>query len=188
MRTLFLLGILGALIIIATKKDNQTAMEAAMEMGQQAKSLVEEYDKAKVMNKALEKVEEQRKTFTKKVDPFINKTKEAITKASENLPRRLPEPEPRMKAKKVEPPVAPIREVKENPPADMSDWTMPQPRQLAMPDIPAMPKASVEKLDLETKTTVKVASVEPAAIDIGRSYDLVKGYYENASRLLEEIK
>ena len=36
MRTLFLLGILGALIVIATKDDNQTAMEAALEMGQKA--------------------------------------------------------------------------------------------------------------------------------------------------------
>ena len=65
---------------------------------------------------------------------------------------------------------------------------MPKPSQVAIPDIPAMPKASVEKHDLGAETTIKVANIQQPAIDVGQSYDLVKGYYENASRLLEEIK
>jgi hypothetical protein len=188
MRTLFLLGILGALIVIATKDDNQTAMEAALEMGQKAKSIVAEYDNAKAVNTVMEKVEETRNTASKKVDPFISQAKEAIAKSKINSPLEAPKPETNKATEKTTPPVTLKPAVKKETPSETPDWVMPKSRKLAIPEIPAMPKSPVEELDLGTNVAVKVAKAEPVAIDVGRSYDLVKGYYENASRLLEEIK
>jgi hypothetical protein len=188
MRTLFLLGILGALIVIATKDDNQTAMEAAVEISQKAQKIVAEYDKEKVVNSVLEKVEETSQSASKKVDPFIRQAKEAIAKSKKSSPIGEPKPESYKAAEKIGPPVAPKPVVKKRMPPEKLDWTMPKPRKLAIPEIPAMPKAPVEELDLGTDVAVKVAKVEPVSINVGQSYDLVKGYYENASRLLEEIK
>lgn len=188
MRTLFLLAILGALIVIATKDDNQTAMEAAVEISQKAQKIVAEYDKEKVVNSVLEKVDEASKTASKNVDPFIRQAKEAIAKSKNSTPRKKPKPENYKAAEKVAPPVAQKSAIKKIMPPEESDWTMPKSRKLALPEIPAMPKASVEQHDLGTDVDVKIAKVEPSAVDVSRSYDLVKGYYENASRLLEEIK
>lgn len=180
MRTLFLLGILGALIVIATKENNQTAMEAAMEIGLKAQNLVTEHDKAKAVNTIQEKVEETRKTATKKVDPFIRQAKEAIAKSQKGTPRKMP--------KKVTPQISLKSAVEEKTPPEKPEWIMPKPRELAMPDIPAMPKSIVEKVELGASSPLELANADPAPVDVGRSYDLVKGYYENASRLLEEIK
>ena len=180
MRTLFLLGILGALIVIATKDNNQTAMEAAVEIGQKAQKIVSEYDN--------EKVEETSQTASKKVDPFIRQAKEAIANSKKSSPPEELKPENYKIAEKLVSPVAPKPVVKKIWPPEKPDWTMPKPRKLAIPEIPAMPKAPVEKLNLGTDVAVKVAKVEPTPINVGQSYDLVKGYYENASRLLEEIK
>ena len=85
MRTLFLLGILGALIVIATKDNNQTAMEAAVEIGQKAQKIVSEYDN--------EKVEETSQTASKKVDPFIRQAKEAIANSKKSSPPEELKPE-----------------------------------------------------------------------------------------------
>ena len=179
MRTLFLLAILGALIVIANKRDDQTAMEAVMEMGQKAESLAGEYDKAKTVNRAFEKVDETAKEVSEKVDPFIKKTKEAIAKAGESLPRNEP---------KTDPAFTDTEATNEEISPKTPNWVMPESTQTAMPDISAMPKASVEKLDLNTEEPVHVANADTPAIDVERTYDKVKGYYENASRLLEEIK
>jgi hypothetical protein len=188
MKTLFLLGILGALIVIATKDNNQTAMEAAMEIGQKAQSIVSEYDRAKIVNTVRKKVKETSNTASKKVDPFIRQAKEAIAKSKKDSPRKMSEPENYTITEKITPP-APIKQaVKKITPPEEPDWTMPKPRKLAIPEIPAMPKAAVEELALGTNVAVRVAKVEPTSINVGHSYDLVKGYYENASRLLEEIK
>jgi hypothetical protein len=188
MRTLFLLGILGALVVIATKKDNQTAMEAAMEIGQKAKAVVSEYDKAKIINAVSETVKDVKKAAKKEAMPFIQRTNEAIAKSEKSLAQDVPEPKTYISPEKVVPPVALKPIAKKKTLSEEPEWTMQQPGKLAIPDILAMPKASVEKLEIGADVVVKVAKVEPAAIDVGRSYDMVKGYYENASRLLEEIK
>lgn len=193
MRTLFLLGILGTLIVIATKKDNQTAMEAAMELGQKAQSIVNEYDKERVVNSVLKRVKETSKTTDDQEDPFNLQITEVIAGSKDISPLKVQEPETNKVAERVTPPVALKLAVKEKTPIEKTpiektQWTMPKPRKQVMPEIPALPKTPVEELDLATDVVVEVAKVKPTAIDVGRSYDLVKGYYENASRLLEEIK
>jgi len=188
MRTIFLLGILISLTVIATKRDDQTAMDAAMEFGQKARSLVADYDRTGHVNKALATVEETSKTVGKGLDPFVRQAKEALTKSNQPLPRKTPEPKIIEQAEKTLPPVAskPVAVKKASP--KNPEWIMPKARELAMPDIPALPKAPVEELSLEPEPAVQIAKAEPAVIDVGRSYSMVKGYYENASRLLEEIK
>ena len=188
MRTLFLLGILVSLIAIATKDDNQTAMDAAMEMGQKAKNLVSKYDKTSAASAIQDKVEETRETTNKKVDPFIHQAKEAIAKSKKGTPRYIAEPGVNKSIQKTTLPVSIKPVAKENTPSEKPDWIMPKARELAMPEISAMPKAPVEEFDLGTEITVEATKTKPVATDADRSFDLVRGYYENASRLLEEIK
>jgi hypothetical protein len=183
MRTLFLLGILGALVVIATKKNDQTAMEAAVEMGKKAQNYVTELEGAKTANKASEIL----KDLDKK-DSFIRRTKEVLAKTKEKGHLRTggaaSDKKTKSDSKTIE--VKPI--VKSQPTPEKPDWKMPKPPEMALPDIPAMPKASVETVSLGTGSPLQLANAERAPVDVGRSYDLVKGYYENASRLLEEIK
>ena len=188
MRTIFLLCILGALIVIATKRNDQTTIEAAMEIGHKAQSLVTEYDRAKEPRRAPRAVENLRIPDTKNNEPFIRQTMEALAKAEETLSRKVKKPETIEKSDQASNLAAPSLDGNSKAPTENLEWTMPKASQVAIPDIPAMPKASVEKLDLGAESTIKVANIQQPAIDVGQSYDLVKGYYENASRLLEEIK
>jgi hypothetical protein len=188
MRTIFLLGILGALIVIATKRNDQTTIEAAMEIGQKAQSLVTEYNRETEPNRVPSSVENLRIPAAKDNDPFIRQTKEALTKVRKTLSRKVEKPDIIGKSDQASNPAAPSLEGDSKSLRQNSGWTAPKPSQVAIPDIPAMPKASVEKLDLGAESTIKVANIQQPAIDVGQSYDLVKGYYENASRLLEEIK
>ena len=188
MRTIFLLCILGALIVIATKRNDQTTIEAAMEIGQKAQNLVTEYDKAKEPSRAPRAVENLQVSDSNNNDPFIRQTKETLTKARDTLSRKVEKPEANEKSEQTSKFVAPSLDRDSKALTENSGWTVPKPSQVAIPDITAMPKASVEKIDLGVEPTIKVANIQQPAIDVGQSYDLVKGYYENASRLLEEIK
>ncbi len=188
MRTIFLLCILGALIVIATKRNDQTTIEAAMEIGQKAQNLVTEYDKAKEPSRAPRAVENLQVPDSNNNDPFIRQTKEALTKARDTLSRKVKKPETIEKSEQASNLAAPSLDGDSKALTENSGWTAPKPSQVAIPDIPAMPKASVEKHDLGAEPAINVANIQQPAIDVGQSYDLVKGYYENASRLLEEIK
>ena len=188
MRTIFLLCILGALIVIATKRNDQTTIEAAMEIGQKAQNLVTEYNRETEPNRVPSSVENLRIPAGKDNDPFIRQTKEALTKARKTLLKKVKKPDTIEKSEQASNIAAPSLDVDSKALTEDSGWAVPKPSQVAIPDIPAMPKASVEKLDLGAEMTIKVANIQQPAIDVGQSYDLVKGYYENASRLLEEIK
>jgi hypothetical protein len=183
MRTLFLLGILGALIVIATKENDQTAMEAAVEMGKKAQNYVTELESTKTANKASEIL----KDLDKK-DSFIRRTKEVLAKTKEKQPLRTDEPDSGKKTKNASKTVEVKPYVKSQPIPKKPEWKIPKSPEMALPDIPAMPKASVETVSLGAESPLQLANAERAPVDVGRSYDLVKGYYENASRLLEEIK
>jgi len=188
MRTLFLLGILGALIVIATKRENQTAFEAVMKIGQKAQNLVSDYDHPEPVPKARDRVVEKVPPVRKKSDPFTHHSQENPTKLKENTPRKAPEPQAHKLVNANPPFSTPAPLAKENTSPEMPSWIMPKSSVLAGPDIPALPKALVEEADLRSDAAIKIATAEPPTINIGASYDLVKGYYENASRLLEEIK
>jgi len=188
MRTLFLLGILGALIVIATKNDNQTAMEAAVEIGQKAQSLVADYDNGNTVNDIIEKAENAGNIVGEKSDPFVRQVKKAIANPKTTLSKNELKFSVEKMAEKTTDPAALIPDANHDASADKQAWVMPKPPQLAIPNIPAIPKAKVEALDIDAEPPVTIAIAEPAPVDVGRSYDLVKGYYENASRLLEEIK
>lgn len=183
MRTLFLLGILGALVVIATKKNDQTAMEAALEMSEKAQSYVTEFESTKTADKASKIL-----TDLEQKDSFIQRTKEVLAKTKEKLPLRASESDFGKKTKSDLKTVDATPNVESQPTPEMPEWKIPKPLEMALPDIPAMPKESVEAVSLETGSPLQLANAERAPVDIGRSYDLVKGYYENASRLLEEIK
>jgi hypothetical protein len=188
MRTLFLLGILCALVVIATKRNDQTAIEAALEIGNRAQNMASKYQGATTQEKDVGELEKVKKTVPKKANPFFRQVEKAIAKTEASNPKKPPKAHKNQPEKKTVRPVVQKPNARNKVPQKEPEWTLPKPRQLAMPDIPAMPKSRVDVRDLNAETPVELANAKPAAVDIGQSYNLVKGYYENASRLLEEIK
>jgi len=189
MRTLFLIGILAALIVIATKKKDQSALEAAVEMGQRVQSIAAGMNVKEQPVAPLPNFSEYKKSTPEEDKSFIGNATNAIesykpnTKTSLKDPGRLQTVKGATSAgnqKKREEELAKIPEEK--------PLILPRPQETKFPEIPPLPKAYVKKVELDDAPTLEIANAEPSKVDVGASYDLVKGYYENASRLLEEIK
>ena len=187
MRTIFLISILGVLIIIATKRNDQTAIDAAFEMGNKAKKIVTEMENGRVQNPKLPSVKEVKKLPLKGEDPFIRHTTKTLDSVQSELPKKHVEKKPSMTIKDVSTIVDQEKDG-DSTGAKNPSWITPKPKEIASPVIPAMPRAVVEKTNLGEGAPLELAKAEPAPIGVEKSYDLVKGYYENASRLLEEIK
>jgi hypothetical protein len=187
MRTIFLIGILGVLIVIATKRNDQTAIDAAFEMGNKAKNIVTEFENGRAQNTQPLSVKESKKSPPKEIDPFIRQTIKALENAQSKLPKKYVEVKPSMQTKYLSPSIDKKKD-DEVTTAKNPSWVIPKPKESTIPEIPATPKAVVQKANLGEGTPLELANADPAPVDVGKSYDLVKGYYENASRLLEGIK
>jgi hypothetical protein len=187
MRTIFLISILAVLIIIATKRNDQTAIDAAFEMGNKAKKIVTGIENGRVQNTKPSSVKEVKKLPLKREDPFIRQTVKALESAQSEIPKKHVEKNPSVKIKKVSSLIDQKKDGDRTKSKNPS-WITPKPKEIAIPVIPAMPRAVVEKANLGEGVPLAFANIESSPIGVGKSYDLVKGYYENASRLLEEIK
>ena len=188
MKTLFLIGILAALVVIATKKNDQTAIEAALEMGQKAQNIVAEFETSKAPVARPSNFKDTAKVPLKEDTSFIKKTKDALKNYKPKSTKPLEQPKQTVVPKEVSSPAAQKQRIETANSKKEPVWSLPRPQKTNLPDIPALPKATVEKVQLNDASTLELANAEPARVDVGQSYDLVKGYYENASRLLEEIK
>ena len=172
MRTLFLLGILVALTIIAVKKPQQTAWDAAQGLKEQAKEVIAQAEPAVVDN--LKPLSDT--TAWKNVTETVNKAAKAI--------------------KETERPSSSKKEEINDTAIPAHNWepgsrspavkTMPKPAASPIPDIPAMPVPPVKVVEKLSEPKIPpLPRVKPLAIS---NYADVQVYYEQANRFLDEIK
>ena len=176
MKTLFLLGILVALVVIAFKKPDQTAWDAARELKDKAENAFSGLEKTTVKKHAEKSIQE---ALNKAKETL--QTPEAILSSRQNQDplseTKKPVQEKTVPKKYVDTPYAPPstkpRPVEaEAEKTNTSEWR-------DIPTIPVLP-LNAPPISLPAKDSL-VATPETDYAD-------VKVYYENASRLLDEIK
>lgn len=172
MRTLFLLGILVALTIIAVKKPEQTAWDAARGLQEQAKEVIakttppiadslQPLSDTKAWKDVTETVTKAAKAI-KETDRPSPVKKDDINDAA--IPSHNWDPTPRTPAVEI----------------------MPKPPISPLPDIPAVPLTPVQVVEkLEEPKMPPLPRVRARA---SANYADVKVYYEQANRFLDEIK
>ena len=172
MKTLFLLGILFTLVIIAVKKPNQTAWDAARDLQEQAQDVIASADPPIV------------DSFPPQSDSTTWKNvEEAVTKAANTL-------------KSTEAPSPSNKNDINDTPLPAHNWDpdsrtpavviAPRPAVSPLPDIPAVPVSPVRVVEkLEEPKTPPLPRVRVRATS---NYADVKVFYEQANRFLDEIK
>ena len=186
MKTLFLLGILVALATIAIKKPNQTVWEAAQELGDITQTLVS--DDENTTSQTLPLSNELVNTISKEakfkkannqntsVQPISNDAKSIKVTPKHLAPNKQQEaalPKLNSSLPVVEKPSEQRRVASRN--SDVN-W----------PKIPAIPITPVQAVPIDEP--VHSQSTTMAQASPRTDYADVKVYYENASRLLDEIK
>lgn len=197
MRTLFLLGILIVLTTIAFKKPDQTATEAVRSMGTSMRHVVSKATDKISLPPVAPRVEAppvQKKKFAfslpKPVAPASSSAE------AEPEPRTTVAAEPKPSTVVVEEPVSPTAMAAIEPPKVSPVSPTEKPKQAARKI--AKPQAGLPNLQwLKSLPVLKKSGPAPVASPITTSeptpapqsgYADVKVYYENASRLLEQIK
>ena len=172
MRTLFLLGILFALTVIAVKKPDQTAWDAARDLQEQAKE---------VIAKAEPPIVESLKPLS---DSKVWKdVEETVTKAVNTLKATEPSSPTNIDNKKDT--ATPIEDWNLDPRSPAKE-TAPKPAVSPLPDIQAVPVPPVQLVEkLEELKIPPVTRVRAPAVS---NYVDVKVYYEQANRFLDEIR
>ena len=188
MRTLFLMGILAVLVIIAVKKPNQTVWDAARHIKQQAEMAVTETTHRIVENSPPSTGGAPWKEVEKLVDQFAKSDKT-------NLPTPTSTPTPDEGSGSEGREGVPLKNKRQ--PTDVADadvWTDPYPdsnedKSVAstppIPDLPAISEPPIQVDRLRETTVPEEPSVKVAQ---RKSYANVKVYYERATQLLNEIK
>lgn len=172
MRTLFLLGILFALTVIAVKKPDQTAWDAARELKEQAKEVIAKVEPPVVGglkplsdSKAWKDVEE---TITKAVTTLKETERPSPTKIENKKDT-----------------VTPIDDWNFDPRSPAVEIA-PKPAVSPLPEIQAVPVPPVQVVEKLEKPTIPPSKrVRPPAVS---NYVDVKVYYEQANRFLDEIR
>jgi hypothetical protein len=172
MRTLFLLGILVILVVIAVKKPNQTAWDAARDLQEQAKDVIASADPPLV--DSLPALSDS--TTWKGV-------KETVAKAADTL-------------KATEAPSPSNKDDINNSPLPAHNWDpssrtptveiAPRPAVSPLPDIQAVPVAPVQLV--ENLEEPKIPPLPRVRDPANSNYADVKVYYEQANRFLDKIK
>jgi hypothetical protein len=188
MKTLFLMGILVALVVIATKNEDQTAIEAALEMGHKAQNIVTKFDKTEAPITEPKYKVNPTSTPLKDDNPFIKRTKQALKSYKPKTAKLSDQASQIVTIKSASSTTHQKQENNNAQTVEDSAWSVAKPEKANYPEMPAMPKAVVEQARLGETVPIKLANAQAATVNDEKSYDLVKGYYENASRLLEEIK
>ena len=172
MRTLFLLGILAALTIIAFKKPEQTAWDAARDLQAHAKEVI-----AKAEPPIAETLQPLSKSKAwKDVTETVSKAAKAIKKTEGSSPSKTDE------INDTPIPAHNWNPSSRKPAADV----MPKPAVSPLPDIPAVPVAPVQVV--EKLGEPKLPPLPPVRSSVKANYADVKVYYEQANRFLDEIK
>ena len=171
MKTLFLMAILFFLVVLAVKEPDQSAWDAARDIGSRVDEAVSEIKESTVAGENIANPDSD--------DQFFRKVREALDTVTDPAPS----------THEIEHSTGPGDSWTPTPPTK----TKPTPVKRAAaqvgpetpPGLPAIPMTPVEVGDLGAKTPPR-RSAPAAAAD--RDYAEIKKYYENASRLLAEIK
>jgi hypothetical protein len=177
MRTLFLIGILAILVLIATKKPNQTAWEAADGFAENVKVAISntrnessDADKTSVVKQvedALSEIKLNKPIIPQKLEsPSKKETDEGARKVQSEVPI------PKMDSRKEK--IANTGNSNLRP-------SMPYAPEAPKP--PAIPRTPVQVSEIGED----VPPPEQVASSI-KDYEEVRSFYENASRLLRDIK
>lgn len=172
MRTLFLLGILFALIVIAVKKPDQTAWDAARELQEQAKEVIAKADPPIVEN--LKPLSDSK--VWKDVEKTVTKAVKSLKATEASSPSNKDDiNETAIPAHNWDPnTLTPAVEI------------APKPAVLPLPDIQAVPVPPVQMVErLDEPTIPPLKRVRAPAVS---NYVDVKVYYEQANRFLDEIR
>ena len=178
MKTLFLLGILGALVVIAFKKPDQTAWDAARELTDKAENVFSGLEKTTVKTHA-----------EKSIQKALDKAKETLQNPDTILSSRQ-DKEPLFETKKpVQEKVVPQKYVDTPyaPPSSKPGSVEAEAEKTKTSEWPEIP--SIPVLPHPINTPKRPLPVEDSPLATPETdYADVKVYYENASRLLDEIK
>ena len=172
MKTLFLLGILFTLVIIAVKKPNQTAWDAARDLQEQAQDVIASADPPIV------------DSFPPQSDSTTWKNvEEVVTKAANTLnATEAPSPSNKDDITDTGIPTGDRGPDSRTPAVVIA----PRPAVSPLPDIPAVPVSPVRGVEkLEEPKTPPLPRVRVRATS---NYADVKVFYEQANRFLDEIK
>ena len=178
MKTLFLLGILGALVVIAFKKPDQTAWDAAREIRNKVENTFLGLEQTAVKThaeKSIQKALDKAKETLQKPDTILSlrQDKEPLFEI-EKLVQEKVAPQKKADTPYAPPPTKPGSEEAETKNTKISEWQ-------EIPSIPVLPHP--------INTPKRPLPVEDSPIATSETdYADVKVYYENASRLLDEIK
>jgi hypothetical protein len=173
MRTLFLLAILSILVAIAVKKPDQTALEAAQELGAKVQDNIP--DIPSITGNANEDFTSLEKQVSKARSSGYGKDK---------VVEKTKKPKKASPTETSKPKSATVRTAEAS-----SSWgrdTLPRPSATDLPDLPTAPVDPVEVGGLEDDMPSSGRSSPRQTA--GEDYGEVKAFYENASRLLAEIK
>ena len=194
MRTLFLLAILVTLVTIAVKKPNQTAWDAVRQLGDTAQAIMSNSSEtakslqpSKTIKKVAKKVQNTLQpklsysTNTEPQKPVIKQlpteTGQTPTLRTENLlpkeikPKPVPERQPETGSSREKPVKTASKEPEQK-------WT----------DLPEIAVKSLKAKVVEQEQALPVIEKITSFFSPRSDYADVKVYYENASRLLEEMK
>jgi hypothetical protein len=179
MRTLFLLGIMVALVAIASKRSDQTAWDAVRDLGGKAKTIISEVQEPAQKLMPSIPLPETLPSLSLPGDTSTGTHADGaktsgLSRKSDNAP--APD-EIRADDRPVKPDLGGLPHLDDGPLEDTPESAWPE-----LPEIPVAshPIQSPKAPTLEASNT-RVTSP-------GADYADVKIFYENASRLLEEIK
>jgi len=185
MRTLFLMAILIVLIVMASKEPDQTAWEAARELSSRAKETLSEVQDDPI-------VAERARNAAEEYARWEERIHKALEIEEPFDPFASGQPDNTRSVDVAREPVPPAREEsgtestrKEVPPAPLPEpeKTTPPP----VPDLPRLPAKPVQIGKVENPPFRAIEVPEPRST-ARESYGEVRTYYENANRLLREIK
>jgi hypothetical protein len=186
MRALFLMAILATLLVIANKKPDQTAWEAAHELKQDAQDAIAEVKKEPIVIESAHDVAEQYANFEEMLNNTLDGEAGSVSTTTEESSNAKPVPE----VEKLEPPawIADAGTSPEDPlpePADAPEKATPPP---SLPNLPDLSPAPATRAPLGESETAGQNPAPPSRLTFRKDYGDVKSAYERASRFLAEIK
>ncbi len=184
MRTLFLMAILFILVAIAVKKPDQTALQAAQELGARVQDKIPEIpDIPAITGNAREDFA----NLEKQTRVALENAKDGSSRFEKDTAvEQTKKPKKASPTGSSKPKSATVRTAEAPATSSGGRDTLPRSSVTGLPDLPVAPIDPVEVGELEYDEPASGRSSPRQTA--GEDYGEVKAFYENASRLLAEIK
>lgn len=190
MRTLFLFGILLILVIIAIKKPDQTAWEAARDLGSivnmTMSELGERPEVQAVTGRIRTDVEDLISGAGEEMDDNSSPSQSSAMALDTGEPGKFKDFDPTALADRLSETASYERIEGPQPSTDFAA-RLPRTDVVDLPDLPAMPLTPVEVTEIENDAVPLPIRANPDS-EQGMDYQDIKAFYEKASRLLAEIE